>query len=303
MIIGTRGSKLAMWQAQRVKTLLLERNNTLEIEIRIVRTKGDAITDVPLAKIGDEGLFTKAIEDELLSGNIDLGVHSAKDMPTKLADGLVIAAYPEREDRRDALVTKNGVALKRLKKAAVIGTSSLRRKAFLKRIRPDLSFTDLRGNIDTRLEKLNRGGMDGIIMALAALKRMKVDRGFCALEPSEVLPAVGQGAMAIEMRQDDTKRKEVAVIDDTEIRACLEAERALLIHLQGGCQVPVGSFSSINGGKLSVKGSVASLDGSRYIEDSIVGKKEDAAMLGEELARKIMTSGADEILEEIRKSL
>ena len=302
MILGTRGSELAMWQANRMKELLLKANPGIEIEIKTIKTKGDIVTEVPLGKIGDEGLFTKALEDELILGRIDVAVHSCKDLPTKLANELYIAAYPEREDPRDMLISFKANKLIELDMKARVGTSSLRRKAFLTRLRPDLTFLPLRGNIDTRINKLKDDEMDAVIMASAAVKRLNIKEAIAEIfESSVFVPAVGQGIIALEMRKDGKQRELVKKIDDPKVRICAQAERSLLRTLNGGCQVPIGCYAQVENGRLGILAAVSSLDGKRYIEKTIEGDISDPERLGADLAKKIIDDGADEILDEIRQ--
>ncbi len=301
IVIGSRGSKLALWQAGRAKTLLLNNNPGLEVEIKIIKTKGDIITDVPLAKIGDEGLFTKAIEDELLAGKIDVGIHSCKDLPTELSRGLKIASYPERESAEDAWISASGKKFNEIKSGAVIGTSSLRRRAFLKRMRDDLEFIDLRGNVDTRMRKLKEGNMDAMLMALAAIKRMNLEEHVADIFDSDfLLPAVGQGALALEMRENDAREAFVKKTDNKEIRFCVEAERSFLKNVQGGCQVPVGCKSSYTNGILILKAAISSLNGKDSVEGEISGNPKESEYLGKKLAEQLLNKGGRNILSKIR---
>jgi len=301
IVIGSRGSKLALWQTNHVASLL---NQLISCEITIekIKTTGDKILDSPLAKIGGKGLFVKEIEVALSGGTIDLAVHSMKDMPTDIPSDLMIGAILEREDPRDVLLSRNNVLLKDLPSNAVIGTSSLRRKAQLLKYRPDFSFTDVRGNLDTRLRKMDSGQFDGMILAAAGIKRMGwAERIAEIISPDISLPAVGQGAIGIEVRKDDSRIRDlVGKLNDEETHICVIAERALMKRLEGGCQVPVGAIARIENGKLTLLAMVASLDGKEFIRDTITGSLSDAESLGTQLADNLLTEGAREILAEIR---
>jgi hydroxymethylbilane synthase len=305
--IATRGSALALWQAHHVEAALRATHPELRTEIAIVRTTGDRITDVPLSRIGDRGLFTKELDNALLDGTADLAVHSLKDVPTRLPDGLVIAAVSEREDPRDALLLPPGVHgdLSTLAPGARVGTSSLRRRAQLFATRPDLTVVDLRGNLNTRLGKLDAGEYDAIILAVAGVRRLGwADRISIFLDPPEWLPAVGQGALAIVTREDDRPlRERLGAIHHPETATAVSAERAFLNALEGGCQIPIGALAVCADGEVSLSGLVADLDGRTILRDRRTGPASDAALVGERLAGALRERGADDILERIRGAL
>ncbi len=303
LTIGSRGSKLALWQAHWVKAQLEARS--LECRIEIIQTTGDRITDVPLAKVGTKGLFTKEIEEALLDGRIDLAVHSSKDMPTELPAGLTLAAFPVREDARDAMV---GSTLEALRPGARVGSSSLRRGAQLKALRPDLDIQNIRGNVDTRLRKLDEGQYDAILLACAGLRRLGwADRITEALAVETMCPAVGQGALAIETRADGGAGHAAASsLDDAETRRCVSAERALLGAMGGGCQVPLGAYASlVEGGRLRLQAVVVSPDGGTLVRDEAcevchtpgaaaeIGAGVAGRLLGLEQVRRILASVYD----------
>jgi len=299
--IGTRGSALALWQAEWVKSRLLAAHDELTVELVTIKTKGDKILDVPLAKVGGKGLFVKEIEEALLEGRADLAVHSVKDMPAELPAGLHLAVMPPREDARDALISRNGDGLEQLRHGARVGTSSLRRAAQLLHLRPDLRIGTLRGNVDTRLRKLESEGFDGILLAAAGLKRMNLNHVITEyLDPDRMLPAVGQGALGIETRIDDGFTNQV--VSSLAHRATMirvSAERAFLRRLEGGCQVPLGAHATLEGAELILTGMVADLRGQRLIRRELRGEPGDAEGLGVQLAEAILESGGAEILEEV----
>lgn len=301
IIIGTRGSKLALWQADYVEQRLREEYPGLQVTQKRISTKGDRILDVPLAKIGGKGLFTKELEEEMLSGSIDLAVHSLKDMPAKVPDGLMIAAVTKRLDPGDALVSNRFSSFSELPQGARVGTSSLRRRAQLLCARPDLTMIDLRGNVNTRLRKLDEGEYDAIVLAVAGLKRLGfADRIREVLPQTMVLPAVGQGALAIETRADDKETRDMlAFLRDDETICCAEAERSFLARVEGGCQVPVGVYATAEGDDLKVEAVIASLDGRRSYRGTVNGAKADAAKLGKGLAEKLLNEGGAKILQEL----
>lgn len=303
IIIGTRGSKLALWQAGYIAECLRTMNPEMKVELKHIVTTGDKILDVPLAQIGGKGLFTKELEVAMLSGEIDLAVHSLKDMPTELPAGLTLAATTERMDPHDAFVSRKYANLSELPTGAVVGTSSLRRKAQLLRLRSDLNIVSLRGNLDTRLRKLDEGQFDAIVLAAAGLRRLGWgDRIAALLSPDECLPAVGQGVLAIETRSDDWEvLAAVARLNDPETRACVTAERTFLAVVQGGCQVPVGVFGRMDGGRLVLAARILSLDGVRCIEGKLAGNPADAESLGETLARRLVDAGGGTILAELEQ--
>lgn len=305
LILGSRGSQLARWQANHVKGVL-EQAHGVEVRIEIIKTTGDKITDVPLASVGGtKALFTKEIEEALLAGRADLAVHSMKDMPTVLPDGLVIGAIPRREDPRDALLTRNGKGLSELPEGARVGTSSLRRQVQLKRLRKDLEIVMLRGNIDTRLRKLDEGQYDAIVLAAAGLKRLGwAERITELLEPEQMLPAVGQGALAIEIRAEDKELSEgLDCLRDPASEIAVQAERAFLARIGGGCQVPLAAHAVVNNDEVQLRAIVVSAGGERSVEDKTSGPTSDAAKLGEALAAKMLREGATEILAEIQQGV
>lgn len=292
LIIASRGSQLALWQARWVQQCLAELGSPSRIEI--IKTTGDKITDVPLAKVGGKGLFTKEIEDALLEGRADLAVHSLKDLPTELPEGLVLAAVPEREDARDAVV---GRRLGELRPGSKAGTSSLRRAAQLRRLRPDLAVESVRGNLDTRLRKLDGGQYDAIVLAAAGLKRLGWGERIAELLPPETMcPAVGQGALAIESRPDVAAAN---ALDHAPTRAAVTAERALLLALGGGCQVPIGAHATVNNGALHLMAVVISPDAARYVRAESNGSVDEAERLGRELGQRLLEGGARAILESV----
>lgn len=299
--IGTRGSKLALWQANFVASKLKKHFPEIEIEIIKIKTKGDKILDVPLAKIGGKGLFVKEIEDALLKNEIDIAVHSLKDVPTYFPDGLGLTAIMEREDPRDAFLSVKYNSLNELPKGAIVGTSSLRRKVQLKLKRPDLNIKDLRGNVDTRIRKLEEGQYDAIILAYAGLKRLGLENKVKQrLDIDIMIPAVAQGFLAIETRLEDKKTNNIISIlnhKESEIRA--KAERAFLKTLEGGCQVPLAGYSEIKDGKLYLTGFISDLEAKRVFKDKISGNLEEAEDLGIKLAKNLLEKGAKEVLEEL----
>ncbi len=304
IIIGTRASKLALWQSEHIKEKLQQHFPGLSIEVKKIQTTGDKILDSPLAKIGDKGLFTKQIEVALLDGEIDLAVHSLKDLPTAIPEGLTIGAITRREDPRDAFVSKNGVTLDDLPPGAFVATSSLRRRAQLLAHRPDICLEDIRGNVDTRLSKLEANeNLSAIILANAGLTRMGFEKRITHLLQTDVmLPAVGQGALGIEIRQDDQRVREiVATQDHVETRAGTLAERALLAKLEGGCQVPIGAYGRVENEALILDGLVASLDGTTVFRDRVEGSIDAPEALGLKLAEMLIGQGADEVLAQINR--
>jgi hydroxymethylbilane synthase len=296
LTIGSRGSQLALWQANHIKTRLEALGESCAIEI--IKTTGDKITDVPLAKVGTKGLFTKEIEDALLEGRVDLAVHSLKDLPTELPHGLTLAAIPSREDPHDALV---GRRLDELPRGARVGTSSLRRMAQLRAARPDLLTESVRGNVDTRLRKLDAGQYDAIVLAAAGLRRLGWDDRISELLPFHIsCPAAGQGALAIETRDDGgAGAKACARLDDSETRAAVTAERAVLAELGGGCQVPIGAHAAVSQGVLRLIAIVGMPDGSSVVRRDASGAAADATLLGQALGRELLEAGAREILEAV----
>lgn len=302
LVVGTRSSQLALWQADYVISCLQERYPGLELEKRLMTTKGDQILNAPLAKIGGKGLFTKELETAMLEGEIDLAVHSLKDMPVVVPEGLVITAITERADPGDALVSPRYNSFEELPQGAKVGTSSLRRKAQLLHARPDLQIHDLRGNVNTRLRKMEEEGFDAIILAAAGLKRLGFQDRIRQLLPQALcLPAVGQGALAIETRLADAATREMlAFLNDPATRACTMAERSFLAAVEGGCQVPVGVHAVMTEPEqLQVEAIIASLDGKTLLRDSLTGAADDAQQMGTELANKLLDQGGREILQAI----
>ncbi len=302
--IGTRGSKLALWQMEFVRKKLSEVFPDAEFEIKVIKTKGDKILDSPLSKIGDKGIFTREIEIELLNREIDIAIHSLKDLPTKLPEGLMIGAVTEREDVRDVLISKNNLKLSDLPKGAVIATGSLRRRAQLLHFRSDFKFVDLRGNIDTRFRKFDESNWDAMVLAFAGVSRMNYNDRIAELISTDImLPAVGQGAIAVEVREDDVKILDmVRQINHLETELATKSERALLRRLEGGCQVPIGAFAMVNDGKIKISAMISNFDGTFFVRDSIEGfVGDDVEELGFELAEKLLEQGGARILEEIKK--
>ncbi len=289
--IGSRGSPLALVQAREVLRRLAAASGLAadRIEIKIIRTTGDAIQDRPLAEAGGKGLFTKEIEEALLSGAIDLAVHSSKDMPTVLPPGLVLSAFLPREDARDAFISPKAKTLHDLPRGAIVGTASLRRQALVKRLRPDLNVVPLRGNVETRLRKLESGEMDATLLALAGLKRLGlVAAATTVLEIEEFLPAVGQGAIGIEIRDaDDTTRALLEKINDPDTAIALAAERAFLAVLDGSCRTPIGGHARVNEGAVRFRGIIVKPDGSEAFEVSREGNRDDAVALGVDAGREL----------------
>ena len=303
LIIGSRGSRLALWQAKWVKEGIVAQHPQALVNIEIIKTSGDVMKDAPLSMIGGKGVFTKEIEEALLDGRIDLAVHSLKDLPTTLPEGLIIAAITEREDARDALVLRAGLSIehpsiKYLPEGSVVGTSSLRRLAQLKHLRDGLGIKDLRGNVDTRLRKLDAGHYDAVILAAAGLRRLGfAHRISAALSIAEMLPAVGQGALAIETRDDDSAVIDLLKpLDHARTRAACIAERALLRALGGGCQLPIAAHAVVSDDHLHIDGLVAGLSGDVVIRDTHEGPASDAAPVGEALAARLLKRGADSLL-------
>jgi hydroxymethylbilane synthase len=329
IIIGTRGSKLALWQAEFVKAELNRLCPDIEIELNKIKTTGDKILDVPLAQVGGKGLFVKEIEEALLSGKADIAVHSMKDVPTEFPEGLHLAVICEREDPRDALISQMQNSrpgespeatrfkiknFQSIPKGAKIGTSSLRRACQLLSLRPDLKIEQLRGNLETRLRKLDEGRFDAIILAAAGVKRLGLEKRMTEILPFEVsLPAIGQGAVGIECRIDDEFiNKVIAPLDHLETAVCVKAERAFLKKLEGGCQVPIAAYARIGqrarsaGQKTNIypsslvlDGLVGSITGDRIIKGHIEGKAKDSEQLGVALAEEVLSQGAKEILDEV----
>jgi hydroxymethylbilane synthase len=299
--IGSRGSQLALWQANHIAALLRGRGH--EVDIEIIHTTGDKITDVPLAQVGTKGglgkgIFTKEIEEALAAGRVDLAVHSLKDLPTELPPGFDIAAITEREDPRDAFCSRRYSRIEDLPQGARVGTSSLRRQAQLKAIRPDLDIRPLRGNVDTRLRKLEQGEYDAIILAAAGLKRLGKTELIKQIIPVEIMcPAAGQGALGIEIREGEaTTREHLAFLNDDATRSATTCERALLNRLGGGCQVPIGALAEVRKGKLHLEAIVADPDGSKLLRESRDGDLKHPEQLGNEVGEALLRRGGDGIL-------
>ncbi|MFA5354177.1 MAG: hydroxymethylbilane synthase [Thermodesulfovibrionales bacterium] len=308
IVIGTRGSKLALWQAEWVKSELQRLHPHLEIELNKIKTTGDKILDVPLAKVGGKGLFVKEIEEALLKGEADIAVHSMKDVPTEFPDGLHLAVICEREDPRDAFISRRSAegafmtaGFSALAQGAVVGTSSLRRSCQILNIRPDLKIEQLRGNLETRFRKLDEGQFDAIILAAAGVKRLGwSERITEVLQPDLSLPAIGQGAVGIECRIDDPFINElIAPLNHAETSVCVRAERALLKRLEGGCQVPIAAHARLVEGRIVMNGLVGSVTGDILVKGQIEGSPEEAESLGIRLAEDLLARGAKEILDEV----
>jgi hydroxymethylbilane synthase len=291
-VIGSRGSKLALWQANHIKDRLGSLGH--ECRIEIIQTSGDRFQTGPLKEIGNKGLFTKEIEEALLDGRVDIAVHSLKDMPAGLPEGLQITATPEREDPRDAIVGKK---LGELPAGARIGTGSLRRIAQISAMRPDVAVQSVRGNVDTRLRKLDEGQFDAIVLAAAGLNRLGWAHRIAEYLPVESMcPAVGQGALAIETRVHGEAADVCRLLDDPATHACITAERAMLAQLGGGCQVPIGAYAAIAGGRLHIRAIVISTDGTRVVSDRDEGNIAEAESIGTRAGRRLLENGAREIL-------
>ena len=301
IVIGSRGSQLALWQANWVKSELENLHSNVDINIRVITTSGDKIQDVPLAKIGGKGLFVKEIEEALLANEIDLAVHSMKDVPMELPTELGISVITKRESPLDALISKNGETLANLPQGATIGTSSLRRSSQLLKYRDDFKIHPLRGNVDTRLRKVEEGKYDAILLASAGLNRLGwANRITEEISPDILLPAMGQGALGIETRLDDTKIYDfISTLNHEQTHYAVSAERSLVGRLDGGCQVPIGAYARVEKGLITLKGLVASLDGEVIYKLENVGPVDDAINIGQELGSKLLKMGANEILEKL----
>lgn len=302
--IGSRGSPLALWQANWVKDLLLDHHSDLAVDIKIIKTSGDKIQDVPLNKIGGKGLFVKEIEEGLLSREVDFAVHSMKDMPITFPMNLCIACVTKRENPFDALISRNNIKLQDLPKGAKIGTGSLRRMSQLLHYRPDLNLMPLRGNLETRLKKLDTEGLDAIILAAAGLIRLGWDDRITEIiSPEILLPAMGQGTVGIETRKNDVDNQILlADMDDEETHWALDAERALVSQLEGGCNVPIGSFATLNADQITLTGLVASLDGKTMYKKEMTDIKTNAIALGRKMGNELIEMGADRIMKEIQST-
>ncbi len=305
LIIGSRGSELALWQAKFVKRELERKNKNLSVEIKIINTKGDKILDVALSKIGDKGLFTKELENELLKGSIDIAVHSLKDLQTELSAGLKLAAVTKRHPVEDVLIArKKGTKLKDLHEGVIVATGSLRRRSQLLHIRPDIKIEELRGNVPTRIKKFLESNWDAIILARAGVERLKLNKYISAIiKVDEILPAVGQGALGIEIRSDNKFAEKVlkSIHHDATYKAVL-AERALLKRLEGGCQVPIGAYAQLKPGGLYLDAVVGSIDGSITFRKKMRGSKDNPEKLGKKLAGDLLKAGASKILKDIYES-
>lgn len=299
--IATRKSALALWQAEFVKAELERFHSDLTVELVPMSTQGDIILDTPLAKIGGKGLFVKELEQAMLDGRADIAVHSMKDVPVEFPEGLELNTICEREDPRDAFVSNKYKSLDELPQGAVVGTSSLRRQCQVRALRPDLDIRDLRGNVNTRLAKLDNGDYDAIILAAAGLLRLEMpERIADFIEPETSLPANGQGAVGIECRSDDERVKALlAPLEHTETRIRVLAERAMNRRLEGGCQVPIGAYALVNGEQVYIRGLVGAVDGSEILRDEVSGSVENAEQLGVQLAEQLLAQGADKILAEV----
>ena len=300
--LGTRGSALARAQTAGVAAQLKASNPGLAVEEVIVRTRGDAMLGSPIHELGGKGLFVKEIEDALLQGEIDAAVHSLKDLPSELPEGLILTSIPEREEPWDALVSRSGESIRGLAPGSRIGTSSLRRIAQIRRYRRDLEIVELRGNVDTRLEKVAAGEAEAAILALAGLKRLGLeDRATESLAPELMLPAAGQGALAIEAREDDAAaRRLVGDLDHPETKRAVMAERAVMARLEGGCQLPLAVFAEMRKAGFQIKARLASVNGERMVEKERTGAPDDAMRLAEDLAEDVLSSGGAEILRDAR---
>jgi len=302
--LGSRGSKLALWQADFVASQLSRIVPDLNVEVKVIKTKGDKILDVALSRIGDKGLFTREIEKELLDGSIDMAIHSMKDLPSQLAPGLCIAAVLERENPGDVLISRQGYKFYELPEGAVIGTSSLRRISQIRALRPDINLVDMRGNVETRINKMYEQDLDGIVLAYAGVKRLGFEDKISDFLPHEViLPAVGQGAIAVEVREGDGASLELArSINHEPTDWATRTERSFLKVLEGGCQVPIGCYAEVRGESMTVEGLIASLDGRRVFRGSMQGSYQEADVLGQQLAYDLLEKGAAGVLAEIREA-
>jgi hydroxymethylbilane synthase len=303
--IASRGSELALWQAHAIRDVLLAEDSALQIEIEVIRTTGDRILDVPLARIGDRGLFTKELDEVLLAGGADIAVHSLKHVPTRLPEGLCLAAISERADPRDVVLCREGFGpdLSDLPAGARVGTSSLRRRAQLMASRRDLRVEDIRGNLNTRLSKLDAGAFDAILLAAAGVIRLGWSARISAyLDPVDWVPAVGQAALAVVARTDaEAVHRRLATVHHAPTAARVTAERAFLSTVEGGCQVPVGALATLHEGTLSLDGFVAETDGSVLLREQRSGPVEAAAETGERLAQRLLDLGGKQILDELRR--
>ncbi len=302
LIIGSRGSDLALWQSHFIKREIDKKHKNVSVEIELVKTKGDKILDVALSKIGDKGLFTKELEIHLLHKKIDIAVHSLKDLQTEIPDGLKLAAVTKRHDVEDVLIArKKRMTIWDLPEGGTVATGSLRRRSQLKHLRPDLNIVELRGNVPTRIQKFLDSDWDGIILARAGVERLKLKKHISSYIPIEtMLPAVGQGALGIEINEENKFAEEIlAAINHTETEQSVLAERALLKELEGGCQVPIGAYAEVKSNGLFLDALVGSIDGSVTYRQKLRGSKNEPVKLGKKLARNLLRAGAKEILTEV----
>jgi hydroxymethylbilane synthase len=301
LTIGTRGSELALWQANHIKSRIEAEHSDVTVELKIIKTMGDKILDVPLAKVGGKGLFVKELEEALLRKEVDLAVHSMKDVPTELPESLYLSVVTEREDPRDAFLSVNYNAFTDLPDGATLGTSSLRRQCQLLAIRPDIKIAQLRGNVGTRIRKMKEGQYDAIILAAAGLRRLGIDGDIKELIATDVsIPAIGQGALGIESRVgDDEVNNLLSFLNHEDTAYAVAAERAFLTRLEGGCQVPIAGFATVSGDRITFNGLVGSVTGDVLLRENIEGHVDDATKLGIEAAEKLLAKGADKILEEV----
>jgi hydroxymethylbilane synthase len=302
-MIGSRGSELALWQAEHVKKRLEAFSPANQFEIRIIKTTGDELLDQPLSKIGDKGLFTRQIEGELIEGRIDLAVHSLKDLQTEQPDGLTIGAVCEREIPNDVFISKAGGTIDDLPRGSRVATGSLRRRSQLLNYRPDLVIDEMRGNVPTRIRKFNDSELDGMILAYAGMNRLGLEKYISQMVPFDImLPAVGQGAIAVEIRSDDERTAEVVkMVEHVPTRICITAERAFLRTLEGGCQVPIGAVATLDGNTLRLEGMVGGLDGKVIFRESLDGTTDEPEPVGLRLANRLIEMGARELLKQTRE--
>lgn len=305
LILATRGSKLALAQAETIAALLRSAHSGLEVELRIIQTKGDLVLDRALSRIGDKGLFVKEIEQALLDQTADLAVHSCKDLPSALPEPLTLAAFPRRADPRDVLISRHNLRLHDLPTGAIIGTSSLRRACQIRYLRPDVQVIDLRGNVDTRLRKAQSEEYDAIVLAAAGLERLDLSDVVTEIfAPETVLPAVAQGALAVECRADDAEvRGLLAALNDIQTEQAVRAERAFLARLEGGCQVPIAAHATIEGDVVRLHGLIGTPDGAQVVRGERVGTIGDPAAIGVELAEALLNQGGGAILERLSRAV
>jgi hydroxymethylbilane synthase len=305
LVLATRGSKLALAQAEAVAAMLRAAHAGLEVALRIIQTKGDLVLDRALSRIGDKGLFVKEIEQALLDGEADLAVHSCKDLPSALPEQLTLAAFPRRADPRDVLISRHNLPLRELPTAAIVGTSSLRRACQVRHLRPDVQVIDLRGNVDTRLRKAQTAEYDAIVLAAAGLERLDLSEVVTEVfAPETFLPAVAQGALAIECRADDAEvRKLLAALNDATTATAVRAERAFLARLEGGCQVPIAAHATIVGTQVRLHGLIGLPDGTQVVSGERSGTIDDPAAIGVALAETLLTQGGAAILERLSRAV